>query len=71
MKVALVNPSEREILETAGDRLPLGLLYISKHLDNLGVINLILFSLCIIANFVDLNLTKFNKRKEADTFDEI
>ena len=32
-QVYLVNPSERAILEQAGDRMPLGLLYIAKELE--------------------------------------
>ena len=32
-EVYLVNPSEKAILETAGDRMPLGLLYIAKELE--------------------------------------
>jgi radical SAM superfamily enzyme YgiQ (UPF0313 family) len=36
MKVHLINPSEKEILENAGDRPPLGLLYIGKQLQQRG-----------------------------------
>ena len=34
MQVALINPSEREILRDAGDRMPLGLLYIAQELKS-------------------------------------
>ena len=32
----LINPSERKILRTAGDRMPLGLLYIARSLEKQG-----------------------------------
>lgn len=36
------------------------------YLDNVGVINLVLIVLCVVANFVDLDLARFNKRKGDD-----
>lgn len=41
------------------------------YLGNLAVINIVLFVLIIIANFVDLDFSKFFKRKEDESFDEI
>lgn len=43
----------------------------SWYLDNIGIINLVLIVLCIIANFIDLDFTRFNRRKEAESLDEI
>ncbi len=36
------------------------------YLNNAGVINLILLSICLIINFIDLDFTKFNERKDKD-----
>jgi hypothetical protein len=41
------------------------------YLDNIGVINLVLVVLTVIANFVDLDFRKFTSRKESESFDEI
>jgi len=41
------------------------------YLENLAVINIVLMVLIMIANFVDLDFSKFNKRKEGEKFDEI
>lgn len=41
------------------------------YLDNLAIVNLLLISINIVLNFVDLNLTKFFKRKEEEKFDEL
>lgn len=45
--------------------------FFSWYLDNLSIINIILISVCIVANFVDIDLSKFNKRKGDETLDEI
>ena len=55
------------VFPTISNNLPL----FSWYLNNLGVINLVLISLNVIANFVDLDFSKFNKRKEGETLDEI
>jgi anaerobic magnesium-protoporphyrin IX monomethyl ester cyclase len=36
-KVALINPSSKNFLSNAGDRMPLGILYISSYLENRGI----------------------------------
>jgi len=41
------------------------------YLDNLAIVNLFLISINIFLNFVDLNLTKFFKRKQEEKFDEL
>lgn len=41
------------------------------YLDNIGIINLVLIVVNIIANFIDLDFTRFNRRKEAEKIDEI
>lgn len=41
------------------------------YLNNLAVINIILVVVIMIANFVDLDFSKFFKRKESESFDEI
>lgn len=41
------------------------------YLNNLAVINIILVVVNVIANFVDLDFSKFFKRKEGESFDEI
>lgn len=43
----------------------------SWYLDNLAIINLIIIVINIIINFVDFDLSKFNRRKEGESFDEI
>lgn len=45
--------------------------YFNWYLDNLGVINLILIIICIIANFVEIDFSRFNKPKEGDSIGEI
>ena len=59
----ILNP----VFPTISDAMPLFTWYI----DNIGVINLIIIGLCIIANFVDLDLSKFNQRKNGDKIDEV
>lgn len=41
------------------------------YLNNLGIINLVLISVNILANFIDLDFSKFNKRKEGESLNEI
>lgn len=43
----------------------------SWYLNNIAIINLILIVANIIANFIDLDFTKFNKRKEGENLEEI
>lgn len=41
--------------------------FFSFYLSHVGIINIILIVLAVIANFVDLEIAKFNFRKEGDT----
>lgn len=50
------------VFPSISSELPLFTFYIT----NIGVINLILIVICIIVNFIDLDFSKFNKRKEGD-----
>ncbi len=43
----------------------------SWYLDNLAVINIILVVLIMVVNFVDLDFSKFFKRKQEESFDQI
>ena len=45
--------------------------YFSWYLDHIGIINIILLSLMILVNYVDLDFSKFNTRKDKEGFDEL
>lgn len=41
--------------------------FFSLYLENIGLVNTVILCLAIILNFVDLELSKFNFRKQGDT----
>lgn len=43
--------------------------FFSLYLQNVGLVNTILICLAVILNFVDLDLSSFNMRKDKDQFD--
>jgi len=45
--------------------------FFTWYLNNIMIINLIIVSLCIIANFIHIDFDKYNKRKMGDSIDEI
>ena len=46
--------------------------FLTWYINNMGVVNLILLSLTILLNFVDLDMSRYSKRKDKElNFDEI
>jgi len=69
--IQLTEWFEVEILFSVFPTLSSYTVLFSWYLNHLGIINLVIICLHIIANFVDLDFVKFNKRKEGESLDEI